>query len=338
MKMKKALYSLSAIATATLCLATAVNPAYASSASSEQNAQKQNSKNPFQHVYVIMMENHGNADIIGNPLMPNMNSLINNYGFDDNYYGVTHPSLPNYAALISGSNWNTYDDNSSDRFDVPNLVDQLESKNLTWKGYMESMPSVGYTGTGSGSLYAIRHNPFMLMTDIAGNPARLQNIMPFTQFQQDLNNNTVPNFSFITPNLINDMHGVSGSTDQQLYQAGDKFVQDTVQEIMSSKSWKTSKSVIYITFDEGDDSGEGPAAPGPNAKYPGGGNTPLIMIDNTYLHPFTIHTWADHYSLLRTIEQNWGLSFLANAANPQVTTLPVPGEPKLNQDNNQNNN
>ena len=134
------------------------------------------------------------------------------------------------------------------------------------------MPSVGYKGnwypdnlpqgtspatTPPNALYALKHNPFTLMTDIANNPQREQNVVPFSQLQKDLNDNKVPNFSFITPNVINDMHGqppgtgatVTYNDPKQLFQAGDNFVKNTVQEIMSSKSWKTSKSVIYITWD-----------------------------------------------------------------------------------------
>jgi len=56
-----------------------------------------------------------------------------------NYYGVTHPSEPNYVAAISGSNWFMNDDNPANRYDHTNLVDQLEARHLTWGAYMESI-------------------------------------------------------------------------------------------------------------------------------------------------------------------------------------------------------
>lgn len=330
---------------------------------------------PFQHIYVIMMENQGTAQIVDNPNLPYINQLIQDYGYGNNYFGVTHQSLANYVALLSGSNWGTHSDAPNQVFNHRNLVDQLEAHHLTWKGYMESMPSPAYTGawypdnepastsialTPPNALYALKHNPFMLMQDIKDNSMRAKNVVPFSQFSTDLHENHVPNFVWISPNVINDMHGQSTGpgaqvTDNnltQLFQAGDAFVRNTVQEIMASKSWKKSKSIIYITWDEaayppgnptpselatftaaGPDAPLVPSGPLNGQNWPGGpyggGQVPLIVVDNQDPHHFIIRTWADHYSLLRTIEQNWHLGYLMNASDSnQVTTLPVPGEPR----------
>ena len=377
MKKKPMMYSLSIAGVAAVAAGIGVFPAYATphKNAAAHDSHKFESNHPFQHVYVIMMENEGTAQLIGNPNLPYINKLVNTYGYDNNYFGVTHESLANYVAFISGSNWGTHSDNPAQQFNHTNLVDQLEVHHLTWKGYMQSMPSVGYKGywypdneptakpstTPSNALYALKHNPFTLMTDIATNPQREKNVVPFSQLQQDLNDNHVPNFAFISPNVINDMHGqppgqgatVTYSDPTQLFQAGDNFVKNTVQEIMSSKSWKTSKSVIYITWDGAQYPNGTPTAqqlttfttPGPDAPIVpagsvdgfnwnggpyGGGQVPLIVIDSADPHHFTINTWSDHYSLLRTIEQNWNLGFLGNASDAQqVKTLPIPGEPKL---------
>lgn len=377
MKKKTALYALSTAGVAVLVTGMTAFPAYARSEQGVTHGnQKFESNQPFQHVYVIMMENEGTAQLIGNPQLPYINYLANTYGYDNNYYGVTHESLANYVAFITGRDWGTHSDNPTQQFNHTNLVDQLAAQHLSWKGYMQSMPSVGYKGywypdnlpasaapsqTPPNALYALKHNPFTLMTDIATNPQREKNVVPFSQLQTDLGNNHVPNFSFITPNVINDMHGqppgpgatVTYNDPKQLFQAGDTFVKNTVQEIMSSKSWKTSKSVIYITWDEAEYPNGTPTAQqlstftaaGPDAPIVpagtvdgynwaggayGGGKVPLIMVDNSNPHHFTINTWSDHYSLLRTIEQNWNLGFLGNASDSQqVRTLPVPGEPKL---------
>jgi hypothetical protein len=332
-------------------------------------------QNSFQHIYVIMMENEGTAQIIGNPDLPYINQLAQNYGYENNYFGVTHQSLANYVALLSGSNWGTHSDAPNQVFNHRNLVDQLETHHITWRAYMESMPTAGYTGawypdnepgtasvalTPPNALYALKHDPFMLMQDIRDNPARTKNVVPFAQFSQDLSKNRVPNFVWISPNVINDMHGQSTGPGAQvtygdvtqLFQAGDAFIKNTVEQIMASASWKDSKSLIYITWDEAQYpvgtvtatelqtfTAAGPDAPivpagqvdgynWPGGAY-GGGQVPLIVIDNQYLHHFVMNTWADHYSLLRTIEQNWHLSFLMNAGDSnQVKTLPVPGEPR----------
>ncbi|WP_284199297.1 alkaline phosphatase family protein [Alicyclobacillus sacchari] len=192
------------------------------------------------------------------------------------------------------------------------MVDQLEAHHLTWKGYMESIPYAGYTGywdnnatslsTPTGALYANKHDPFVLMTDILDNQKRLQNVVPLTQLQQDLQNNRVPNFAFISPNLINDMHGTPPykETDAELAKDGDQTIQRLVQEITSSKSWKTSKSVIYITWDEAEYPPYGTVpdkatmdiftAPGPDAPILPKG----VTVDNGYTWT-AAHTGAGRF-------------------------------------------
>ncbi|MCL6563972.1 MAG: alkaline phosphatase family protein [Firmicutes bacterium] len=347
----------------------------ASDPPNQENGQAFSSQ-PFQHVYVIMMENTGSANVIGNPNLPYINQLIHDYGYDSNYFGVTHESLANYVAFITGNNWGTNSDDPTQQFNHTNLVDQLEAHHLTWKGYMESMPTVGFKGywypdnepagtppsvTPPNALYAIKHNPFTLMTDIVNNPSRLDHVVPFSQLKTDLQSDNVPNFVWISPNVINDMHGqppgpgatVTYNDPTQLYQAGDQFVHNTVNMIMASHSWKTSKSVIFITWDEATYPSGNPTpselqtftAPGPDAPvvpagtvngfaWPGGpyggGQVPLIIIDSADPHHFVINTWSNHYSLLRTIEQNWHLGYLGNASDSnQVKTLPIPGEPGM---------
>jgi hypothetical protein len=376
MKLPQAFALLAATALATAGGGKFTVPALAASVTASHTTAQASSQNPFQHVYVIMMENTGTADILGNPDLPYINHLIQSYGYDSNYFGVTHESLANYVAFITGNNWGTNSDDPTQQFNHTNLVDQLEAYHLSWKGYMESMPRVGFKGywypdnepagtppsvTPPNALYAIKHNPFTLMTDIVDNPSRLDRVVPFSQLQRDLQADHVPNFVWISPNVINDMHGQPpgpGATATyndrtQLYQAGDRFVQNTVDMIMSSHSWKTSKSVIFITWDEATYPSGTPSpgqlqtftAPGPDAPvvpagkvngFPwaggayGGGQVPLIIIDNADPHHFVINTWSNHYSLLRTIEQNWRLGYLGNASDSnQIQTLPIPGEPGI---------
>ena len=97
----------------------------------------------LKHIFVIMLENHSQNSVIDDPNAPFITSLAHTYGMAANYYGVTHPSEPNYVATISGSNWFVNDDNPNNRFDHTNLVDQLEASHHSWGAYMESMPSVG---------------------------------------------------------------------------------------------------------------------------------------------------------------------------------------------------
>jgi phosphatidylinositol-3-phosphatase len=123
------------------------------------------------HVFVIMLENHSEHSVIdqrdanGDLVAPYITSLAHTYGWATNYYGVTHPSEPNYIASITGSNWGIQDDNVH-VLDVPNIVDQLESHGLTWDAYMEAIDpnnKLATTAPGNVALYAIKHDPFALM-------------------------------------------------------------------------------------------------------------------------------------------------------------------------------
>ena len=321
----------------------------------------------FDHVFYIMMENHGDVNIIGNTTdAPFINSLAQTYGYDPNYYGVTHVSLPNYVAAISGNNWYSYSDDPTQTFNHTNIVDQLVANHISWKAYMESMPYAGFTGywypdnlpngsspstTPSNALYALKHDPFMLFDDIKSNPALAGNVVPLTQLTTDLNSNNVPQFVWISPNVCNDMHGQPpgpGATcpytepDSQQIQTGDNFLKTWVSAIMDSSAW-TGNSVIFINWDEAEYPSSGASqqeiaaftAPGPDSPIVpagqisgfsggayGGGNVPLIVITTHMKQPIIVNTWADHYSILRTIEESWNLGYLGMASDgTQVQSL-----------------
>jgi hypothetical protein len=238
------------------------------------------------HVFVIMLENHSEHSVIdqrdanGDLVAPYITSLAHTYGWATNYYGVTHPSEPNYIASITGSNWGIQDD-SVHVLDVPNIVDQLEAHGLTWDAYMEAIdPSnkLAVTAPGSVALYAIKHDPFALMQDIRDNPARLAHIKPYEDLATDLASGQVGNFVWITPDQCNDMHGgvyvaIPGrpetpcpygdavnndANDVALQHKADAFVQRTVTMIMDSPAW-TQRSAIFVTADENDFDGNNPA-------------------------------------------------------------------------------
>jgi hypothetical protein len=303
----------------------------------------------FSHVYVIMEENSNYEDIIGNTAdMPYVNQLAQQYSFAANYYGVTHPSEPNYVAFTAGDFFGLHADDPSKRFDAQNIVDQLEAKGLTWATYQQGLPAVGSTvdqapATGSG-LYVKKHDPFLLFNDVLNNPKRLQNIKPIDALATDLNSGSAPNFAFIVPDECHDMHGVSPSAsvsygmpwcgyppnfviNHALFQAADSYLQQLVTTIMTSKAW-TADSAIVVTWDESESSGQttpnrGYAdAAGCCASPPGdgGGRVPTIVITNTPTHSVSLKPY-NHYSLLRTIEDNFGLSCLANACNPAVQAM-----------------
>lgn len=238
------------------------------------------------HIFVIMLENHSEHSVIdqrdsnGDLVAPYITSLAHRYSWAQDYFGVTHPSEPNYIASITGSNWGIQDDNIH-VLDVPNLVDQLESHGLTWNAYMEGIDptdKLAATAPGSVGLYAIKHDPFALMADVRDNPARMAHIKPYEDLAGDLANGTVGNFVWITPDQCNDMHGgvfvsVPGrpetpcpfgdavnidANDVSLQHKADAFVQSTVEAIMASPAW-TGNSAIFVVSDENDFDGTNPS-------------------------------------------------------------------------------
>ena len=131
---------LAALAAASLAVAGLAAAAFSLNAGADK---RDHANGELKHVFVIMLENHSRASVIGDPAAPTITALADTYGVASQYYGVTHPSEPNYVAAISGSNWFVNDDNPANRFDHTNLIDQLQSAGKSWGAYMESMPTRG---------------------------------------------------------------------------------------------------------------------------------------------------------------------------------------------------
>jgi phospholipase C len=280
----------------------------------------------FRHVFVIMMENTGIEALQGNTNAPWINQAMQTYAVAGNYYGVTHPSQPNYIASTAGTTSGVPDD-SDVTVDLPNIVDQLEAKHHTWKAYMQSLSLCNgdKLATSCGNqLYERKHDPFVSFSDIQSNPARMANIVDLSQLDTDLAHNTVPDYSWISPDQCNDMHGRGGggssdpcdfSNEQSLIQAGDTFLSTWVNKITSSKAWN-GESVIFITWDESDFTGSGPFGFGDTRgccdANPGGGHVLTLVIQrNQSKDPTASYQLYNHYSMLATIEDSWNLGCLA---------------------------
>ena len=289
----------------------------------------------FQHVFIIMMENTGYTSLIGNPNAPWINFAAQTYGLATSYFGVSHPSQPNYIAATSGSTNGVADDNDT-TINVTNIVDQIEASGRTWKAYMQSLSLCNgnlLASSCGNQLYERKHDPFVSYKDVQNNPARMANIVDFSQFSTDLANNKVPDYSWISPDQCTDMHGRGGpSTDpcnfgnvQGLIATGDAFLSSTVNEIMNSSAWN-GNSIIFITWDESgfpfvDTSGCCDA-------NPGGGHVVMLTISHSDHSARTSSVAYNHYSMLSTIEGGWQLGCLAftcDTANvPQMSDLVGP--------------
>jgi hypothetical protein len=250
----------------------------------------------FSHVFVILFENHEYDEIIGNASAPYFNALAGKYGLATNYDGIVHPSLPNYMALTGGQTAFTNDCQGC-ATSSPSIADQVEQSGRTWRAYMEKMPAPCAT-TDSGS-YAQKHNPFVHYTAIVNNPVRCAaNVIPKTPLLGHLANGDVANYTWITPDLCNDMHDCSVAT-------GDVWLQKYVPAILASPAWDAN-SAIFITFDEGESS------------VGGGGRIPLIVVSPRTRAGTLVSAAYNHYNLLATLEQAWGMARLGQAAGAAV--------------------
>ena len=222
---------------------------------------------------------------------------------------------------------------------APHLGDQLAAAGLTWKGYYESLPAPGalvYTagdpriddGSKPMAVYASKHSGFLNFASVQGDPARAVHIVGFDILAADLAKNKLPNFALIVPNQCNEMHGLHGggvpadcdaANTDGLIRRGDAEVGRLVGEIMATSGWRSkTNSAIVITFDEGSGrTREGCCAVTPDApsNY-GGGHIPTIVITNHGPRGLKDETPYNHYSLLRTMEDAFGISeHLAHAAD-----------------------
>jgi hypothetical protein len=271
----------------------------------------------YRHIFVIMMENHNYEQIIGNPGAPRINALARTYGLATNYYGVTHPSEPNYLASVAGSYFGIQDDAPPSApghtHAAPSIVDQLEARGLTWKTYQQALPYAGFTGASyppGNALYAVKHNPFAFFARVQGDPAELQRMVPDTQLAADLANGAVPNFAYIAPDQCHDMHGLAScSDDATLIRQGDAYAADLVAAIMAAPVWQRGNNAIVLTWDENDFDAAG--VTGCCDANPGGGHVPTIVIANHGPRGVRDATPYNHYALLQTIEDAFRLGCLA---------------------------
>ncbi|HET8872030.1 MAG TPA: alkaline phosphatase family protein [Aquabacterium sp.] len=237
----------------------------------------------FDHVVIVVMENESRAMIIGNASAPYINSLAGQGTNFTNYHAITHPSQPNYIAMFSGSTHGVTDDSCPVNLGTtPNLASQLIASGRTFKGYADSMPSNGYTGCSSGN-YRRKHNPWVNFSNVPSSSN-----LTFTSFPTDYTK--LPTVSMIVPDMCHDMHDCSIAT-------GDTWLKNNIDKYAQ---WaKTHNSLLVLTWDEDDGSASNQIATifvGANVKVG------------------TSSTAYNHYSLLRTLEDMYGLPILQNAA------------------------
>src|SRR4051812_40583064 len=242
------------------------------------------------HVVIVVEENKAAPEIVGHPDAPYITSLAAQGANFTNYYALTHPSQPNYLGLFSGSTQGLTDDSCPNTYTAPSLGDQLIGAGFTFAGYSESLPSAGYTGCSTYP-YARKHSPWVNFPAVPASANK-----PFSAFPTDYS--TLPDVSFVIPNLQNDMH--DGTVAQ-----GDTWVQNNLG---GYAEWaKTHNSLLVLTFDEDD--------------YTAANHIATVFVGQQVV-PGNYTETINHYNLLRTIEDAYGLTPLgASATAPPIVDV-----------------
>jgi acid phosphatase len=243
------------------------------------------------HVFVVVLENHAFNQVIGSPFMPYLNSLASAHSLATNYFANTHPSIGNYFMLTTG-NIETNDDAFTSTVSSDSIPRAFAAAGKTWKAYMESLPSVGYTG-GDVYPYFKHHDPFVYLTDVLNSSTELARVVPYTQLASDLGSGTLPNFAFIAPNAEDDAHdcptGGSACLDTDKLTAADNWLKNNIDPLIKSPA--LANSVFIIVFDESLDVD----------LVNGGGKVAMVMAGSHVKAGFKSTTVYQHQSTLRLL-------------------------------------
>ncbi|HZQ24860.1 MAG TPA: alkaline phosphatase family protein [Terriglobales bacterium] len=254
----------------------------------------------FDHVVLLLEENHSYSSVIGSSSMPYLNTLVSEYGLATAYYANTHPSIGNYFMLTTGQII-TNNDSYNKTVNVDNMVRHFISEAKTWKAYAESLPSVGYTGWDVYP-YVKHHNPFAYFSDVV-NSSEKNNLVPFSQFSSDLKNNHLPQFSYIVPNMLDDGHDGSLAT-------ADNWLETNIAPLISNASFQQS-GLLIIVFDESTSS---------DSQH-GGGHVAMLVISPEAKKDYKSTTFYQHQSTCRLVLQALGLTSFPNSCSsaPQMS-------------------
>jgi phosphatidylinositol-3-phosphatase len=304
---------------------------------------------PIDHVWVVVLENKGYAETFaaGSPAPYLSRTLRRRGALLTRYYGTTHVSLGNYIAMVSGQAAN-----AATRADCPDFVplspgrrgrfgqaigegcvyprwvrtvaDQLTARGRSWRAYQEDIPrrcarpAIASADTMHaaevGRQYATRHNPFVYFRSVLDSGDCTRHDVSLRRLPADLRSKRrTPNYSFITPNLCHDGHDapcVDGRPGG--LRSADAFLRTWIPRITRSPAYR--RGLVVITFDEAE-GGDSSSCCG-QVRGDGGGRTGTVLL-SPFIAPGTVsRTPYNHYGLLRSVEDLFGLAHLGLAGRP----------------------
>jgi hypothetical protein len=256
-------------------------------------------------VAVLVVENRAYEQVIGNPTAPYLNRLAGNGALETRYYAITHPSLPNYVALTTGSTKGVHGNCAHCSSEGPSLLNQLNDAGIGWRAYFESLPHDKDIGPNKKLRYNKHYNPFVYTESLASrvDQSRLKG---FAALRSDLARNSLPRFSWIAPNVQHDGHN-------RPLRLADRAAAELVPQVLRALG---PRGVLYLTWDESVDRD----VRGVNGTR-GGGRIALIAAGPLARHGGRVATPATHLALLRTIEGNLGLPALPGVSDAEAPLL-----------------
>jgi phospholipase C len=288
-----------------------------------------------QHVIVVMLENESYDQVVGQPsVAPYQNWVAQNCGAGSEMFAATHASAADYMAVSSGQypakapSGCASPGNCADHKD--NLYSQLTTAGLTWGAFEESMPSPCAGHSVPADDYKVGHNPAVFYTDITTAQCKAADVgvpsltAPSGAFYDDLQGGTLPSFSWITPNTDNDGENPCGGTCALT--DADTWLGNFMSIVDASPEYTDGSTLVIVLYDEG----TGPDSQiGENCttkQQDLAGKKPSCHIPLLIIYPYVPAgdndaTWFDDYSITQTVEQLFGLSYLAGAAKADVVSL-----------------
>ena len=260
----------------------------------------------FDHVVIVVMENQGTSQPLSDA---NIASLVKQAAWFSNYHAVSHPSLPNSLALVAGSTYGVTRDQVDTSIKRPSIVNRLEQKGLSWKAYTEDyearcsradadksvMPKAS-----AAALSTMRRVPFLSFAAVQNSPVRCGRVVNASEFMSDARTGKLPNYSFYSPSI---------SVGPRTSERSAAWLKQFVGSLQGTGAMD-QRTLLMIVWDEGK---------GDDMRS----NRALAMLLGPMVARGRYSARLTHYSLLRTIEDNFGLLPVADG---DATASPVPEE------------
>jgi len=248
-----------------------------------------------QHVFLIVEENHSFASVYPGT-MPWLSALGDKYGIATDYFSSETGSLLDYLWLSSGSGERNFgcDGNGCKKtITDDNIFRQLNKAGMSWNVYADSLPNAGFNGAVAGN-YVKRHNPALWYSDVANHASEQQKVVPFSQLAKDIAGDNLPDYSIIVPDLIHDAHNASP-------QSADQWLKKNIGLLLKSSYFQPGgDSVMFITFDNGDNDDQGQVF--------------TAVIGQRVIPGVKVNTPFHHENTLRTIMELLGLKTFPGAS------------------------